>query len=171
MGEWDFNPDEKRKVPMVQGGTCFASGEMNPYGLKMQFYADEKKIFSRLNVAEYMHSWKGMVHGGIVATILDATMFWGAMYFLKCIALTRNATIELSKAAKMNEMPFTAVGEIKSRETNTNAMMRASLYNNTGALCAATTANFTTITSDMARRLELITEDDLIAVNHLFDVF
>ena len=50
-------------------------------------------------------------------------------------------------------------------------MMRASLYNNRGALCAATTANFTTITSDMARRLELITEDDLIAVNYLFDVF
>ena len=47
----------------------------------MVFYTDNERVYSKLSVPELMNSWQGLVHGGIVSTILDETMFFTAMYF------------------------------------------------------------------------------------------
>jgi acyl-coenzyme A thioesterase PaaI-like protein len=54
---------------------CFICGLANPIGLKMVFHEDctQKLVCARLIVPERYRSYPGVVHGGIVATILDET--------------------------------------------------------------------------------------------------
>ncbi len=57
--------------------TCFACGRQNPDGLQLPIVADEQGArFERYVIAERYQGWHGIVHGGIVATLLDELMAW-----------------------------------------------------------------------------------------------
>lgn len=51
---------------------CFVCGRNNPAGLYMSFYDNgQDEVFSEYTVAERYQSYPGIVHGGILASILD----------------------------------------------------------------------------------------------------
>lgn len=51
---------------------CFVCGRDNPIGLHMEFYDDgEKMVVSKITPPAYFEGYPGVLHGGIVATILD----------------------------------------------------------------------------------------------------
>lgn len=51
---------------------CFICGRKNPHGLYMTFYDNgENEVFSEYTVTEDYQSYPGIVHGGIVAAMLD----------------------------------------------------------------------------------------------------
>ncbi len=54
---------------------CFMCGKQNPIGLKMEWMNDkeEKLIKGIVVVPEHFNGYPGVVHGGIVAAILDET--------------------------------------------------------------------------------------------------
>ena len=54
---------------------CFICGLANPIGLKVVFEEDRERmqVRAQLSVPERYRSYPGVVHGGIVATILDET--------------------------------------------------------------------------------------------------
>ena len=54
---------------------CFICGLNNPIGLKMVFHEDHEtgQLRAALTIPERYRSYPGVVHGGIVATILDET--------------------------------------------------------------------------------------------------
>ena len=62
-----------RRQPNSHG--CFICGLENPIGLKMVFEEDREKneVRAELVVPDRYRSYPGVVHGGIVATILDET--------------------------------------------------------------------------------------------------
>lgn len=55
--------------------TCFCCGRENDISLKMTWYNDddEGKVRATLIVPEHFNGYPGIVHGGIVAAILDET--------------------------------------------------------------------------------------------------
>jgi acyl-coenzyme A thioesterase PaaI-like protein len=54
---------------------CFVCGIENPCGLKIRFFNDEHhRCTARITLGEQYQSYPGIVHGGILATILDETM-------------------------------------------------------------------------------------------------
>jgi len=55
--------------------TCFLCGRQNDVGLKMTWYNDPEagQIRAVLTVPEQFNGYPGIVHGGIVAAILDET--------------------------------------------------------------------------------------------------
>ena len=53
---------------------CFVCGVQNPFGLKIQFADDgESAVRAQVTVPEQFNGYPGIVHGGIVAAILDET--------------------------------------------------------------------------------------------------
>lgn len=51
---------------------CFVCGMRNQYGLKLRFYTRENgEVVSRFAVPEQYQGYPGVVHGGIVAAMLD----------------------------------------------------------------------------------------------------
>jgi len=51
---------------------CFVCGRSNPVGLYMQFFDDgELEVFSEFTVPAHYQGYPGIVHGGVVAAMLD----------------------------------------------------------------------------------------------------
>lgn len=51
---------------------CFVCGRSNPVGLYMQFYDDgENEVVSEYTVPAHYQGYPGIVHGGVVASMLD----------------------------------------------------------------------------------------------------
>lgn len=52
---------------------CFLCGRQNPVGLKLDFYEDHeaKQVRAEITVPEVFQGYPGVVHGGIVAALLD----------------------------------------------------------------------------------------------------
>lgn len=55
---------------------CFACGELNEHGLRMQLHAEDGRCWSELELPPRFQGWDGIAHGGIISTILDEVMAW-----------------------------------------------------------------------------------------------
>lgn len=153
---------QMRKLPSLSSDhMCFGAGPANSNGLRMEFYTDDECVYSKLSIPTFMNSWQGLVHGGILSTILDETMFYTAMCFFKCIALTKEVNVKLHRPAKFDEMPFTAIGQVHARGTDTNGIIAGKLLNANGKLCAESLGTFALVNTCIIRRLEILTEKDI----------
>jgi uncharacterized protein (TIGR00369 family) len=59
---------------MIFHSACFACGSGNKNGLQLKFVDHANGSTCRISVPDHFQSYEGIVHGGIVATILDAAM-------------------------------------------------------------------------------------------------
>jgi uncharacterized protein (TIGR00369 family) len=59
---------------------CFVCGEKNPAGLHLHLRTDPARGESAVEVTfnERFQGWTGIVHGGLVATVLDEAMIYAA---------------------------------------------------------------------------------------------
>ena len=55
---------------------CFACGELNEIGLHLQLNLEPGMCTTELTLPRQFEGWEGIVHGGILATILDEVMAW-----------------------------------------------------------------------------------------------
>lgn len=53
---------------------CFACGSDNPIGLKLEFKEENDKYITEFTPGPEHQSYNGMVHGGIISTLLDEVM-------------------------------------------------------------------------------------------------
>jgi acyl-coenzyme A thioesterase PaaI-like protein len=55
---------------------CFACGTLNLHGLGLVHHVEPGRSWTELAVDRRFEGWEGIVHGGIVSTILDEVMAW-----------------------------------------------------------------------------------------------
>ena len=55
---------------------CFACGELNEHGLHLDLHVGGERCWTELTLEDRFQGWDGIVHGGIVCTILDEVMAW-----------------------------------------------------------------------------------------------
>jgi acyl-coenzyme A thioesterase PaaI-like protein len=55
---------------------CFGCGEQNPIGLRLRFAVDDDGVHADFTPASEHQGFQGIVHGGIIATVLDEAMAW-----------------------------------------------------------------------------------------------
>jgi uncharacterized protein (TIGR00369 family) len=60
--------------------TCFICGEKNPIGLKLRLRTDPERGESAADVVfpSDFQGWAGIVHGGLVASVLDEALIYAA---------------------------------------------------------------------------------------------
>jgi len=60
----------------MNNGKCFVCGKKNDVGLKLNFETDKEKrtAFCRTMISDKFEGWAGVIHGGIIASILDDAM-------------------------------------------------------------------------------------------------
>ncbi len=106
---------------------CFACGADNPHGLGVEWKVEGKKTWTEFIPPRKFQGWKGIVHGGIIATLLDEAMT--RLAWIACGgALTAEMTIRFVRPARVGKKIY-ALGEILS-ESRKLVQMRASLYMN-----------------------------------------
>lgn len=72
---------------------CFVCGEENVAGLKTRFYLEDGKVKAKLNPQEHHCGYRNVVHGGVVAAILDECMGWAASTVIHRMCVTAELTL------------------------------------------------------------------------------
>ena len=85
-----------KEIPLYSG--CFVCGQQNPRGLKARFLWDGEKAVCNITLTENFTGCKGLLHGGILATLLDEVMI-KALLAEGILAVTAEITFRLIKPA------------------------------------------------------------------------
>ena len=59
---------------------CFACGQKNPIGLKLNFSWDGREVRTEFTPNQFHQGWSGVVHGGIIGCVLDEAMSYAALF-------------------------------------------------------------------------------------------
>ena len=69
-----------RQISIGISDLCFGCGKNNPCGLKLKFKWDGKQVRAEFTPNKFHQGWAGIIHGGIITTILDEAMGYVAYY-------------------------------------------------------------------------------------------
>ena len=123
-----------REISIGISDLCFGCGKDNPCGLKLKFKWDGKQVRAQFTPTKFHQGWAGIIHGGVITTVLDEAMGYVAYYEgIKCVtssmqtrfkrplsidepiivtaSLTRNARRYVETEAKITLMDGTLVAE------------------------------------------------------------
>jgi acyl-coenzyme A thioesterase PaaI-like protein len=62
------------KIILEDDNYCFACGENNPQGLKLNFQLENNTLKTKFKFSKIYQGYKNIVHGGIIGLILDEVM-------------------------------------------------------------------------------------------------
>ena len=113
-------------------GSCFACS--NPSGLKLRFWHTEKGAASRCAVPATYCGFDGLVHGGIIATMLDEVSCWALFARLGKLGVTREMTTRFLKPVRTGTELILAA-DIVSHDPRA-AMVRATVSDADGTVLA-----------------------------------
>ncbi len=60
----------------IRPHNCFACGELNEVGLHLRLNLEPGRCWTELEMPRRFEGWEGIIHGGILCTILDEVMAW-----------------------------------------------------------------------------------------------
>jgi uncharacterized protein (TIGR00369 family) len=60
----------------IRPHNCFACGELNEVGLHLQLNLEPERCWTELVMPGRFEGWEGIIHGGILCTVLDEVMAW-----------------------------------------------------------------------------------------------
>ncbi|WP_022670984.1 PaaI family thioesterase [Hippea alviniae] len=94
---------------------CFVCGKDNPAGLNITFKTDDKKVFVRTKLKKIHEGYKGRVHGGVAAALLDEAMGWSCTVITKRLYFTIELTVKYKKPISSEEELFVEAVMIKEK--------------------------------------------------------
>ena len=100
-----------------EGYNCFGCCPDNPIGLHMEFFEDGDDVISFWHPQEHYQGWVGVMHGGIVASLVDETFGWGYKHPLS-----------------VNDSQYTIHAHITNRRAHL-VFMSATIENAKGEVC------------------------------------
>lgn len=98
-----------KKVAGRWPGRCFACS--NPSGLNLNFIHTEEGALTRCRIPETYCGFDGLVHGGIIATLMDETSCWAIFARLGRLGVTRDMTTRFLRPVAI-ESELVAEGKI-----------------------------------------------------------
>ncbi len=127
-----------KRLDLVDNHRCFACGFDNLDGLRISWEIDRSTMSGYYTPEEKYQGWKGIVHGGILATLLDEAMarLAGVLYQG---ALTAEMTVRYVAPAVIGEVLYIR-GEVV-KESRRIIEMKAFIYkgDSSGILIAHST--------------------------------
>lgn len=85
------------KTYLPNSRSCFVCGEDNPAGLQTRFYVENDIVKTRLTPREHHYGYANIVHGGVVAAVLDECMGWAASRVILRMCYTADLNIRYLK--------------------------------------------------------------------------
>jgi uncharacterized protein (TIGR00369 family) len=91
-------------------GFCFGCGRNNPIGLKLKFTRDGDNIRTEFTPGKTHQGWPGLLHGGILGTLLDEAMS-NIAYATGNTCLTASINMRIKQPIKV-EVPLVVTARI-----------------------------------------------------------
>lgn len=121
--------------------SCFVCGESNPLGLKLRFHTDGRVVTTRFTpLAEHI-GFKGVVHGGLIATVLDEIMVWACAVQTKRFAFCAELNVRFVNPLAPGE-EILVTSELVEDRRNRIFETRGSVQTVSGKLLAEGTGKY-----------------------------
>ena len=92
---------------------CFGCGRDNPFGLKLAFAWNGEAASADFTPGENYQGWPGLVHGGIIACLLDEGMSYAALH-AQGLCITARIQVKLKRPAAVGE-PLVISSSVKRK--------------------------------------------------------
>ena len=124
--------------------SCFVCGESNPLGLNLRFQTDGEVVHGRFVPRAELVGFKGVVHGGLLATVLDEVMVWACAVKTKRFAFCAEFTVRFLRSISPGS-EYTLTGRMTQDRRGRLFHTQGELRDESGHVCAAATGKYVPI--------------------------
>ena len=149
--------NDNASLILASGGAyrrCFACGTDNPIGLHLRFRRHDGGARAEFRPRPEHQGWDGILHGGIVMTLLDETLAYAAMFAVGP-AVTAEIHARMRKPAPIAQL-YTLFGTVQRVRLGL-VNVRATIVDAAGQLIAEADGKFMAVPGATAVR-----SDDVI---------
>lgn len=132
------------KLELRDDNGCFVCGKENPLGLHLEFAFEGNEYVTYFTPRREHQGWIGIVHGGLVSTVLDEVMVRGT-WELGHRTATAEITVRLKKPAPIG-MPIRFAARIEKE--NSRLMEASAKATLNGELIAEATGRMIKVASN-----------------------
>ena len=121
--------------------SCFVCGESNPLGLRLRFHSDGRVVRTEfIPCAEHI-GFKNVVHGGLIATVLDEVMVWACAVATKQFGYCADMTVRYQRPLRPGES-VVASAELVENRRNRIFEAKGELCEKSGTVIASATGKY-----------------------------
>jgi uncharacterized protein (TIGR00369 family) len=120
---------------------CFGCSPQNDHGLNLEFWDDKGEVFSLWSPSRDFEGYPGIIHGGILATIMDETASWYVYTMLETSGVTSEMTVRYLKPVRIAGGIVTTAVSLLHRESQ-RATLQCTVSGNNGIPCAIAEITF-----------------------------
>ncbi len=128
--------DVNMELPYTKN--CFVCGAHNQQGLRLRFRMVGNEVHGDFTPQPQHAGFRGIIHGGIISTVLDEVMIWGAAVTMKRFCVAADLNVRFLKRVSVGE-PYLVVGKL---EADRGRIWESSgeLRDREGVVCARATS-------------------------------
>ncbi|MDQ6796074.1 MAG: PaaI family thioesterase [Chloroflexota bacterium] len=130
---------------------CFGCGTLNANGLQVVHHIEPGRSWTELTLDRRFEGWQGVIHGGILCTILDEVMAW-ALVGRDMWGLTARMSVEFKRPVEVGRR-IRAIGEVSRARRRVVETTGQILDLDSGAILATATGVY--VAADETRRGKL----------------
>ncbi len=131
-------------IRLADDNGCFVCGKSNPIGLKLEFAFEGDEYVTYFTPRKEHQGWVGIVHGGLVATVLDEVMT-RSIHVRGINAVTGEMTIRLKRPAPIGRR-LRFAGKLDEERANSRVILcSAKATDEDGTLLAEATGKIVRI--------------------------
>ncbi len=149
-----------RTPETIRNNSCFACGPRHPNGLHLDIQNDGIETFIEFTPTEHWQGFRGVVHGGLVATVLDEVMAW-ELYGYDDFAVTAKMEITFRKHVPVGERLRASARIVEDR--GRAKKLHAELRDTSGTVLATADSLFVALPKEQELALRNAYPDDLPA--------
>ena len=104
------------EVRRYYGEGCFACGQTNPHGLRMdRFRFEDGMAFAEFDPRAEHRGTEGTLHGGVVTTTLDEISVWAAILTCHTMVVTGRLQVRFHRPAPVEGAHLSVRGRVEER--------------------------------------------------------
>lgn len=131
------------QVRSYYGEGCFACGQANAHGLRMEgFGVRDGYAVARFKPRAEHRGTEGALHGGVITTTLDEISVWAAILTFQTMVVTGRLEVKFRRPGKVDDPNLWTRGRVEERRGK-RLMISAQLLSGT-TVCASSTGLFIT---------------------------
>lgn len=140
LGNQFLNVEDLMKV-LPHTHSCFVCGESNPIGFNLRFETDGAIVTARFTPRREHAGFREVVHGGLIATLLDEVMVWACAVQTKRFAYCAQLNVRFLQPLRPGE-PAILSAHLAANRKNRIFEAEGSLKNDAGVTLAASTGKY-----------------------------
>jgi len=129
-----------KEVPNHWGGKCFGCSKTNAHSLGLRFWLSDQGCYTRCAIPDFLCGFDGLVHGGIIAFLLDEVAQWTMISRIGRVGLTREITVRYFKPVPTNT-EIVVEGKI-THQKGKNVILNSTICSDDHALLAASESSW-----------------------------